>query len=70
MEENMTFDGMKILNFHCYFENLEYVEEFDTEDGRHWEGRAQLDEWTDDIYQAAVECGYVDKCLKSWGITE
>lgn len=70
MEENMTFDGMKILNFRCYFENLEYVEEFDTEDGRHWEGRAQLDEWTDDIYQEAVRCGYVDKCLKSWGIAE
>lgn len=70
MEENMTFDGMKILNFRCYFENLEYVEEFDTEDGQHWEGRAQLDEWTDDIYQAAVERGYVDKCLKSWGVTE
>lgn len=43
MEENMTFNGMKILNFRCYFENLEYVEEFDTEDGRHWEGRAH---WT------------------------
>lgn len=70
MEENMTFDGMKILKFRCYFENLEYVEEFDTEDGRHWEGRAQLDEWTNDICHEAIRCGYVDKCLKSWGIAE
>ena len=66
-EQQTTFNGMKMSNLRCYFtSNLDYVEEFDTEDGIHWEGRLPLNEWTEEIYEAAVECGFVDSCLERW----
>ena len=56
---------MDKLNLRCYFDDdYAYVEEFDTPDGKHWMGRMYPEEWTPDIYQAAIDSGFVDRCLK------
>lgn len=66
MHEAKEYLGMKVSNFECYFDtDWAYVEEFDTEDGRHWMGRLYPKDWTQEIYDGAVACGFVDACLKN-----
>ena len=68
MENSLTVNEIKALNLHCYFDvDYAYVEEFDTEDGQHWMGRLYPKDWTQEIFDEAVTCGFVDECLRAAG---
>ena len=65
MNETQKFYGMDISNLRCYFDtDFAYVEEFDTEDGSHWIGKAYPKDWTEEIFERAKRCGYINRCLE------
>ena len=68
IEDMSKFHGQEMLNFKSYFdEDFAYVEEFDTPDGEHWMAREYPQNWTEEIFEMAKKCGYVDKCIELLG---
>ena len=52
-------------NLNCYFDkNFRYVEEFDTSDGSHHILKVNVEDWTQEIYEEAVRCGFVNQCIQ------
>ncbi|MCR5089098.1 MAG: hypothetical protein K6C08_06265 [Oscillospiraceae bacterium] len=62
MEKKQYYKGMPVSNYESYYtESGVYVEEFDTEDGKHWIGGALPEDYPDDVREEAIELGIIDK---------
>lgn len=60
MDDLWTYEGMQKQNLRCYFDtNLNYVEEFDTEDGAHHIWKVEPKNWNQKILQAATDVGII-----------